>query len=69
MTLSSDRTGATAPVGTPGHPHGPYIEQLPVNPFTNTSDIGAGAVGSSAWFYDETTGTFRANDSAANMTY
>lgn len=63
MTLASDKAGDTAAVGTSGYPFGPYIHQMPVNPFTDTVPIGSGAVGSSAWYYDETTGHIAPNDS------
>lgn len=45
---------------------GPYLQSVPNNPYTNTNTIGAGAVGSSAWKYDGTTGVFLANDSAGH---
>lgn len=62
-------TQATDILGNAGTDHGPYIRQIPNNPFTGTNDIGDGEVGSSAWYYDETTGEFRANDTAAHRTY
>lgn len=64
MTLSTDAHGNTAAVGTPGFPYGPYLPSMPRNPFTDTIPIGNGAVGTSAWYYDEDTGELRANDSA-----
>jgi len=63
MTLPSDELGNTAPIGTPGYPHGPYLPKMPPNPFTDTVPISDGAVGSSAWYYDETTGHIAPNDS------
>lgn len=63
MTLASDQTGATAAVGTAGYPLGPYLPKMPRNPYTDTIPIGNGAVGSSAWYYDETTGHIAPNDS------
>jgi general secretion pathway protein G len=65
MTLASKADGSTAPKGTPGFDYGPYLQMFPNNPSTNTNTVGNGAVGSSAWYYDETTGDFLANDSAA----
>lgn len=50
--------------GNPGTEFGPYLDEIPINSFTNTMDISNGAVGASAWYYNETTGDFRANDSA-----
>lgn len=64
MTAASDASGNTASVGTPGFNLGPYLQKMPRNPYTDTIPIGSGAVGSSAWFYDETTGHIAPNDSA-----
>jgi type II secretion system protein G len=46
---------------------GPYMLSIPTNPFTNAATVGNGAMGASAWFYDN--GIFRANDTAANAAY
>jgi len=64
LTQASNASGQTAAVGTSGYALGPYIRELPINPKTGTSTVSDGAYGSSAWYYDETTGEFRANDSA-----
>ena len=69
MTLASKTDGSTAPIGTAGFDLGPYLQTLPANPYTNANTIGSGAVGTSAWYYDDTTGTFRANDAAAHTGY
>lgn len=69
MTLASDETGTTAAPGTPGHHLGPYLQKMPRNPFTDTVPLGSGAVGTSAWFYDETTGHIAPNDSAQRRTW
>lgn len=69
MTMSSDEDGTTAAIGTAGHPYGPYLPQMPRNPFTDTIPIGDGAVGSSAWYYDEATGHIAPNDSAEHRTW
>ena len=69
MTLSSDADGLTAPLGTSGYPLGPYIREVPANPQTGTADISDGAVGTSAWYYDQATGGFRANDSAESREF
>ncbi len=63
MTLATDIDGNTAPPGSNGFPYGPYLQEIPPNANTSSSDVGDGAVGSSAWFYNEATGEFHANDS------
>jgi general secretion pathway protein G len=69
MTLASKLDGSTAAIGTAGYPLGPYADSIPDNFYTSTNDISAGAVGSSAWYYDQATGAFHANDSAAHRLY
>jgi general secretion pathway protein G len=69
MTLSTDEDGNTAAIGTPGYPYGPYMPFMPRNPFTDTVPLGDGAVGSSAWYYDETTGEIAPNDSAEHRAW
>lgn len=63
MTMASNAAGGTAAPHTPGFPFGPYMAEIPRNPFTNTNTIGNGAAESSAWYYDEGTGAFHANHS------
>lgn len=69
MTLASNAQGQTAPLGTPGYPFGPYLRDMPANPHTSTTTVGSGGIGSSAWFYDESDGTFRANDTEAHAAW
>lgn len=69
MTLSSNIQGQTAAIGTAGYHLGPYLKSIPVNPYTGEAEIGAGAVGDSDWYYDETTGAFHANDSEASREF
>jgi len=69
MTLPTNAAGVTAPLGTPGFPFGPYLMEFPNNPLAGTKTIGSGAPGTSAWYYNETTGEFRANDSVLSRTY
>jgi general secretion pathway protein G len=61
MTMSSNVFGETAAVGTLGYPLGPYLRDIPVNPFTGGRTIGDGEPGTSDWYYAD--GDFRANDS------
>jgi len=63
LTVATDADGNAAPPGTPGYPFGPYLQSVPVNPYTRNSSVGAGPPGTSDWFYDSTTGQFLPNDS------
>lgn len=65
-SFSAQMTGQSDINGDAGTDFGPYLHDVPVNPFTNTNTIGAGDYGSSAWYYDATTGEFRANDTEAH---
>lgn len=65
MTSRTNPDGSTS--GTPRF--GPYLMSIPVNPFTLTDSIGSGSVGSSAWYYNATTGEFRANCHEAHTVY
>lgn len=69
MTLASNVDGETAAIGTDGYPFGPYIKLIPLNPFAETRTVTAGEVETSAWYYNEATGDFRANDSAETREY
>lgn len=62
--FAAQMTAGTDITGGPGTDFGPYLDEIPLNSFTGTRDITDGAVGTSAWYYDEATGDFRANDSA-----
>jgi len=55
-----------------GFVYGPYLERVPVNPFSDTSvatDVvdWATAVTTGGWEYNHATGEIRANDSAAHQ--
>lgn len=69
LTLSTNAAGQTAAIGTAGFPFGPYLRDVPKNPATGGRTIGAGEVGSSDWYYNETTGEFLANDSELARTF
>lgn len=69
MTMATDKDGNTAAVGTAGYPFGPYLPGIPRNPFTDTVPLGDGAIGTSAWYYDEDTGEIAANDSAEHRAW
>lgn len=63
MTQATDPQGAAAAAGADGY--GPYLRSIPMNPYTGTRDIGNGPIGTSAWYYDQLTGAFRANHAGA----
>jgi general secretion pathway protein G len=72
-TFAAQLTGTTNATGATGtgasYPYGPYLQSVPNNPYTNTNTIGTTADYSTAWYYDTTTGTFKANDSAGHAAY
>ncbi len=39
ITQSSTSAGATAAVGTDGYPYGPYMKEIPANPFNGKSSL------------------------------
>ncbi|MEM6748915.1 MAG: prepilin-type N-terminal cleavage/methylation domain-containing protein [Planctomycetota bacterium] len=74
MTLASDLDGNTAAVGTAGYPFGPYLAEMPNNPFhdndaVSDTSVGAGGVGSTAWYYEASTGDFHANSSSDHFAF
>ena len=70
LTQSSTSEGATAPVNTPGYPYGPYMREMPTNPF-NDKDTVLVLTPSEAfpnspsdqygWIYQPSTLTFKAD--------
>ena len=61
-------TAQTEIDGTAGTTYGPYLQKIPINPFTDSdalSNDGAPAVGG-GWEYTEATGAFHADDTAAH---
>lgn len=63
MTQASNVHGQTAAPGTAGYPYGPYLREVPPNPFTSGNALGDDEVGTSDWYYNENTGEFHANHS------
>jgi len=59
-----DLTIATDIDGDEGGSYGPYLQKLPTNPFTGTTDIQTETKGEGdqAWFYDADSGEFCPND-------
>ncbi len=69
MTSHTDIHGTTAAAYSPTFRFGPYLLQIPTNPRTLTNDVTDGDAGTSAWYYNELTGDFRANDSEENRAF
>jgi general secretion pathway protein G len=69
MTQPTDADGTTNATRTPAFPFGPYIYQIPKNPRNDLATVGNGAVDTSGWYYNESTGEFRANDSNETRAY
>jgi general secretion pathway protein G len=70
MTSKTDVNGTIGT--TPGtHDFGPYLQQAPSNPFTNSVAVAATAVAGNGWVYDEATGAISAvgfNESTGEYT-
>ena len=74
LSFSTAMTGYTTVNGTPGtagdpNAYGPYLHDIPANPFTNNNIVVRGPVGlgppdggDSGWYFDSKTGAFNAND-------
>lgn len=70
MTQASQEDHTTAASGTPGFNLGPYLRDIPVNPFSLNDTVDGTAIGADkGWFYDESNGEFRANDSVEHAAY
>ena len=74
-TMSSNTSGQTAVVGTPGFERGPYMQKTPVNPFNNLSTVQmladgeafpANADDSHGWIYKAATAEMRADTSGTD---
>ena len=65
-TAQFDRqmTEQTDADGSSGTKFGPYLQSIPDNPFDNSNAIKPVLNGFGGWYYDKTTGEFRANDGA-----
>jgi len=68
MTGPTDAAGTPVAVGT-ADSLGPYLRELPYNPMNDMNTVADTAPGTSGWYYDQTTGDFHANDSAASREY
>jgi prepilin-type N-terminal cleavage/methylation domain-containing protein len=74
-TMSSNVNGETAPMGTVGFNRGPYMQMVPVNPFSGTISVQmlgdgeafpAEADDSHGWIYKAATSEMRADTSGAD---
>lgn len=61
-------TAGTTVTGAAGTDFGPYLLTIPANPFSGVSTVtNTGTPAATlGWYYNETTGEFRANDTAAH---
>lgn len=74
-TMSSNKIGETAAVGTPGYERGPYLMKIPVNPLNNLSTVQllgdaeafpANADNSHGWIYKASTSEVRSDSTGTN---
>jgi general secretion pathway protein G len=74
MTETSNIAGATSgsKVRDGTYPLGPYLQQMPANPFNNLATLdNSGTAGDSVggWEYDETIGAINADDDATHAAW
>ena len=70
LTQASRVDHTTAAPGTAGFHLGPYLRDIPSNPFTSNNTVDAEEIADgNGWYYNEATGEFRANDSEAHAAY
>ena len=68
-------TGKTHPDGSAGGDLGPYLLEIPTNPYNNDATVACKnddtqlGDGSSGWHYNATTGGFHASDSAEHAAW
>ena len=75
ITLSSNTSGQTAAVGTPGFDRGPYLMRIPVNPLNDKGTVQmlgdgeafpAGGDDSHGWIYKAATSEVRADNTGTD---
>jgi general secretion pathway protein G len=69
MTGKTDVYGA---ISTDPNAYGPYLQQLPSNPFNSKSAIGTNGTagnGTYGWMFNTTTGAFQADDSTTHAAW
>ena len=62
MMTYTDGSGNTNPSKTPTYKYGPYLSTTPNNPFTDTNTLSNDDTATTAWYYNQTSGEFKAND-------
>ena len=62
MTTYTDGSGNSNASETATYKYGPYLSTLPNNPFTDTNALSNDDTATTAWYYNQTTGEFKAND-------
>ncbi len=62
MTTFTDGSGNTNATKTATFKYGPYLSTIPTNPFTETNALSNDDTATTAWYYNQTTGEFKAND-------
>jgi len=74
-TLSSNESGQTAAIGTPGFERGPYLMKIPANPLNHKNtvqmlgdaeDFPAGADDSHGWIYKASTSEVRPDNTGTD---
>lgn len=64
LTKSTNNAGTVGAAGT-DYPYGPYMQEVPLNPYNNQRTVVAGTggagTGASGWQYDETNGNIWPN--------
>ena len=61
MTQYSNAEGETSSTLSGSYPYGPYIQEIPPNPFTGGNTVSDQPIGSSDWYFNPLTGEFRDN--------
>ncbi len=73
MTQYTDISGTVSPTKTSTCKYGPYLQQIPKNPFNDLSTVRPdGAVAGAnthGWRFDTTSGAFQADDTVAHGAY
>ena len=64
MTGRTDVSGLPPAGDSEARTFGPYLQQIPANPYTGGNVVNNGPVGSSDWFYEPRNGHFTANHNA-----